>query len=305
MDEWNLLRDCTLCPRNCHVDRTQGQRGYCGQTHQVMVARAALHPWEEPCLCGEKGSGTVFFSGCSLRCVYCQNHDIALGQQGRVIPVSRLAEIFLELQEQGAANINLVTGDHHIVPILQALRQAKAQGLELPVVFNCSSYIKVSTLALLEGVVDIYLPDFKYWDSRLSQRYSNAPDYRFWAQKAIGEMVRQTGPCQFDGKGMLRRGTVVRHLILPGQIADSKKILYHLHKTYGEDIYISVMSQYTPLPWVDAYPEINRRVTSQEYDQVVDFAIYQGIVNGFIQEGEAASESFIPPFDETGVFSKA
>ncbi len=300
MDDWKLLEDCTLCPRNCHVNRLAGQQGYCRQTWAPMVARAALHPWEEPCLCGERGSGTVFFSGCSLGCVYCQNWDISRGERGRAITVERLAEIFLELQAQGAANINLVTGDHHVVPICQGLRLAKERGLTLPVVFNCGGYAKASTLAMLRGLVDIYLPDFKYWSPQLAGRYSNAPDYRRWAQRALEEMVRQVGPCQFEGDQLIR-GVLVRHLVLPGCVADSKKVLYFLHHTYGSQIYISIMSQYTPLPWVQGYPELDRHLTPAEYDQVVQFALYQGIENGFVQEGEAASESFIPPFDETGV----
>ncbi len=298
----NFLKDCTLCPRRCHADRLSGQTGYCGQTAEITAARAALHFWEEPCLSGYRGSGTVFFSGCNLRCVFCQNHDIALGRAGQSVSVPRLTEIFLELQTKGAHNINLVTPTHFIPQIALALDAARQQGLLLPVVYNTGSYEEPDALRLLEGLVDIYLPDLKYFSPELSKRFSQAPDYFEKAAAALAEMYRQVGPPLFtDENGLLQRGMIVRHLVLPGQTRDSKKILRYLYETYGDNIYISIMNQYTPLPQVAHIPELNRRVTSEEYDRVLHFARRLGISNGFRQEGSAAAESFIPAFDGEGL----
>lgn len=295
---------CTLCPRNCGVDRKNGEKGICGQTTEVKVARAALHFWEEPCISGKAGSGTVFFSGCSLHCVYCQNEPIANGLVGKVITIERLAQIFLELQKQGANNINLVTPGHFIPQIREALLLAKKQGLVLPIVYNTSSYETVEALKCLEGLVDIYLPDFKYMSSELSEKYSHAADYAEAAKAAIAEMVRQTGAPVFYEKGneeLMKKGTIVRHLTLPGCMDDSKEILRYLYATYGNQIYISIMNQFTPLENVSAFPELNRRITEAEYDELVDYAIDLGVEQGFIQEGETAEESFIPEFDCAGV----
>ena len=296
--------NCNLCPRKCGVDRASGQLGVCGQTEELKVARAALHYWEEPCISGEEGSGAVFFSGCPLHCVFCQNENIANGTTGKKITVSRLSEIFLELQEKGANNINLVTPGHFVPQIIKALDRARADGLFLPVVYNTSSYENVDTIRMLEGYVDIYLPDFKYMDSRLSARYSHAPDYAKVAKAAVAEMVRQTGKASFlhgDEDSLIKRGTIVRHLTLPGCMEDSKSVLKYLHETYGDTIYISIMNQFTPLSNLEKYPELNRRITEEEYEELVDYAIEIGIQNGFIQEGDTAEESFIPAFDCEGV----
>ncbi len=299
----NFMMDCVLCPRKCHANRTAGQVGYCGQTKEVMAARAALHFWEEPCISGTNGSGTVFFSGCNLRCVFCQNHNIALGEVGHLISIGRLAEIFLELQEKGAHNINLVTPTHFIPQIVKALESAKLQGLSIPVVYNTGSYEEVSSLRLLDGLVDIYLPDLKYYSTELSLSFSHAADYFTKATDAISEMYRQVGTPIFtnDGSWLLKRGMIVRHLLLPGQTKDSKKILRYLYETYGDTIYISIMNQYTPLPHVAAIPELNRKVTDEEYKRVLTFAERLGIQNGFYQEGDTAKESFIPAFDGEGL----
>lgn len=299
-----MTKICTLCPRKCEADRKNGEKGICGQTNELKVARAALHFWEEPCISGMNGSGTVFFSGCSLHCVFCQNEQIANGTVGKIISVERLTEIFLELERQGANNINLVTPGHFVPQIKEALLAAKQQGLSIPVVYNTSGYETVETLRSLEGLVDIYLPDFKYMSSELAKKYSHAADYPEVAKAAIAEMVRQTGAPVFDGDGedgLIKRGTIVRHLTLPGCMEDSKEILKYLHDTYGEQIYISIMNQFTPLENVAAYPELNRKITEDEYDELIDFAIDLGIVQGFIQEGETAEESFIPDFDCCGV----
>ena len=298
----SYMSDCTLCPRRCHANRAAGQTGFCGQTAQLRAARAALHFWEEPCISGDCGSGTVFFSGCSLQCIFCQNHEIALGESGKVISVERLSQIFLELQEKGAANINLVTAGHFIPQVCRALELSKTHGLSIPIVYNTGSYEEVASLRLLEGLIDIWLPDLKYFSGDLSARYSSAPDYFQVATAAIAEMFRQTPATVFDSKTrLMQRGIIVRHLMLPGQAADSKKILRYLHTTYGDAIYISIMNQYTPLAGVSEIPELNRRVTPEEYRRVLDFADRIGIENGFMQEDGTAAESFIPPFDYEGI----
>ena len=295
------LSSCTLCPRNCKADRNSGKTGFCGVDSTIYLARAALHMWEEPCISGKKGSGAVFFSGCGLRCCFCQNHDIAIGSRGLPVTVERLSEIFLELKEKGAANINLVTGAHYVPQIIQALDMAREKGMDLPVVYNSSGYEKLETLKLLEGYVDVYLPDMKYMESELAQKFSHAADYPETAKIAIGEMVRQTGKCVFGEDGYIRKGTIVRHLILPGHTRNSVKVLKYLHETYGDNIYISIMNQYTPVRTFDTCKELNRKVTKREYEKVLDAAVDMGIKNGFIQEGGTASESFIPDFDYEGV----
>lgn len=296
-----IFKVCTLCPRNCRVDRTVGEKGFCRETDQLMAARAALHMWEEPCISGTQGSGTVFFSGCSLRCVFCQNASIASGSVGRPIRVERLSEIFLELQSQGAANINLVTPGHFAPLIVDALDLARKQGLKLPIVYNSSGYESIQTLHQLEGYVDVYLPDFKYMNPVMAAKYSHAPDYPLIAKEAVEEMVRQTGVCQFDEKGMIKKGTIVRHLVLPGYIKDSMKVVEYLYNTYKDSIFISLMNQYTPLPRAADYPEINRRLTTYEYEKVVSHALSLGVTNGYIQKGKTAKESFIPAFDFCGI----
>lgn len=297
------MADCALCPRECHVDRTSGHTGFCGQSKKVIATRASLHFWEEPCLSGTNGSGAVFFSGCNLGCVYCQNHTIAKGQTGKEITIERLSEIFLELQDQGAHNINLVTPTHFVPQIISALQTAKDNGLTLPVVYNTSGYEKVETLKRLEGLIDIYLPDLKYYDAAISARFSGAPDYFVKASAAIEEMFRQTGrPVFADGEdSLMQKGVIVRHLLLPGCEADSRCLLHYLYQAYGNDIYVSIMNQYTPMPQVSKIPSLNRRISTEEYERIVDYAIQLGIENGFIQEGETASESFIPAFDCEGI----
>ena len=298
---------CGLCPRHCNVERKAGQRGFCGMTEEVSVARVAPHYWEEPCVSGINGSGTVFFSGCNLRCVYCQNHKIAAGMAGQRMTVEGLSEAFLSLQEKGCHNINLVTPSHYVPQIRRALQLAK---LTIPVVYNTSSYECVQTLRQMEGVVDIYLADLKYLDRELARRYSHAADYPETAKTAIQEMVRQTGGAvyecvsgervenatEYPDDALMKRGVIVRHLLLPGQAGEAKRVLRYLYETYGDKIAVSILNQYTPLPHVAAYPELNRKVTEEEYEEVVAFALELGIGHGFLQEGQAASESFIPDF---------
>ena len=279
---------CMLCPRMCGVDRESGEKGYCGMDGKLRAARAALHMWEEPCISGTRGSGAVFFSGCSLRCIFCQNYEIAQGNCAREISGDRLSEIFLELQEKGAANINLVTATHFAPAVIGALKKAKAQGMYLPVIYNSSGYERVETVQMLEEVVDVWLPDFKYMDPELAFACSKAKDYPEVAVAAIREM-------------MLAGGMIVRHLILPGHTKNSIAVLDELYETYGKNLTISLMNQYTPLPQVHDIPDLNRRVTKREYEKVLDHALDLGITQGFFQEGGTAKESFIPLFDYEGL----
>lgn len=294
-----LLERCNLCPRGCGVNRIKGETGACNETVEIMVSRAALHMWEEPCISGEAGSGAIFFGGCQLGCYFCQNRKISKGGRGRIISVSELCDIFFELKEQGANNINLVTPDHYVPQIIAAIDMAKEKEFDLPYVYNCSGYERVEMLRLLDGYIDIYLPDFKYMDSELAGRYSNAPDYPEVAKAAIDEMVRQCGgdKTSFDDSGIMQKGVIVRHLQLPGQIKDSKAVISYLNSRYGERIYLSIMNQYTPMPGIGKkFPELAGKLSEQEYDELVDYAIGIGVENGFIQEGDTASESFIPEF---------
>ena len=301
---------CTLCPRACHADRTEGQKGRCHVDAQIRVARAALHMWEEPCLSGRSGSGAVFFSGCALGCIFCQNREIASGKAGLVISEARLEEIFLELQEKGANNINLVTAGHYVPQVVRALACAKSQGLRIPIVYNSSGYEKAESLRQLEGLIDIYLPDLKYLTPELAAAYSHAPDYPQYAMEAIAEMVRQQPQAEFmpedrtEASPIMRRGVIVRHLLLPGHVREAKKVVGYLHETYGDQIYISMMNQYTPMSEKFADPNLNRRVTKREYERLLDYAAEIGVENGFYQEGATADESVIPEFDYEGVRKK-
>ena len=288
---------CRLCPRACGTDRAETP-GACGADERIRVARAAPHYWEEPCISGASGSGTVFFSGCALHCVYCQNRKISDGGHGKVYTEDGLYRLFQRLAEQGVHNINLVTPDHYLPQLLPVLRRLKAERFKLPVLMNCSGYETAAMLQPLEGLVDIYMPDFKYASPLLALKYSSAPDYPAVAEKAVAEMVRQQPECIFDGNGMLLRGVLVRHLVLPGQTADSEKVLAKLYSSYGDRILYSIMSQFTPFG-LSAYPELDRKVTKEEYARVVGFARALGITNAYIQEGDAAKESFIPDFTDT------
>ena len=314
---------CTLCPRRCQVNRLAGQKGYCGQTAQLRAARAALHFWEEPCISGREGSGAVFFSGCPMRCVFCQNYEIAAGDRGKEITAQRLAEIFLELQKKGANNINLVTPTHFVPLIVPALQAAKINGLNIPVVYNTSSYENVETLKMLEGLVDIYLPDLKYVSSGLAGALSNAPDYFETAAKAIAEMVRQVGEPVFadqngnlldaaamneacedadeDADFLMKKGVIVRHLALPGQAEDSKKVLKYLHMPGIEKRLEGLKGRLAASLEHRLASDLTYRLSENEYEALIDFAIEIGIENGFLQDGETAQESFIPDFDGEGL----
>lgn len=295
------LNQCTICPRNCRVNRNKEELGFCQAGKNLKIGRASLHMWEEPCISGTNGSGTIFFSYCNLRCIFCQNYEISNLHQGKEITIERFSDICLELQKKGAHNINLVTPTHYIPQIKEGLILAKKKGLTIPIVYNTSSYENVASLKLLEGLIDIYLPDFKYYFDDIAIAFSNTPNYLSYAKDAIEEMIRQVGEPKFDENGMMTKGVIVRHLILPGHIEDSKRVLNYLYQTYKDKIWISIMNQYTVVKACQKYPELNRMVTKEEYDQVIDYAIELGIKNGFIQEGETALESFIPSFNGEGV----
>lgn len=301
MKNMNKYKNCLLCPRKCGINRRTGQTGVCGVSSEIKVARAALHYWEEPCISGKRGSGAVFFSGCSLHCVFCQNREISDGKEGKVISKERLSDIFMELAGKGANNINLVTPGQYIPDIVWAVNDAKSRGMKLPIIYNTSGYENVTELKLLEGIVDVYLPDFKYMDSTLSARYSRAKDYPSVAKQALSEMVRQQPDVVIDdATGLIQKGVIVRQLLLPGHVNDAKAVLKYLYDTYHDHVYISMMSQFTPIALKD-YPEINRTVTRREYERLVDYALEIGITNAFIQEGDVAKDSFIPAFDCEGV----
>ena len=297
----SFMKECRVCPRNCSADRLSDQKGFCRVGAEIILARAALHMWEEPCISGKEGSGAVFFSGCSLGCKFCQNGQISRGQTGKKVTADRLADIFLELQQQKANNINLVTAGHFLPQVAEAIEKSRNRGLQIPVVYNSSGYEKSEMLKLLEGLVDVYLPDFKYMDPELAEKYSYARDYPEVAKEALKEMVRQTGTPEFDRQGIMKKGVIVRHLLLPGHVKDSRRVLEYLLSTYGKEIYISLMNQYTPMPAMKDDPRLSRKVTDREYQRLIDYGIQLGLENGFIQEGETAKESFIPEFNGEGI----
>lgn len=293
-----MYRQCALCARRCGVDRASGNAGYCRMGDVAVVSRAALHFWEEPPISGTRGSGTIFFSGCSLGCVYCQNREISRGDVGVPADSERLSEIMLDLKKQGAHNINLVTPTHFIPSIAEAIDLARDKGLDLPIVYNTGGYDSLDGLRAMEGRVDVYLPDMKYYRAESGARLSSVPDYPDRCREAIAEMVRQVGAPAFDGDIMVK-GVIVRLLLLPSHLAEAKLNLKYLFSTYGDSIYISLMNQYTPMPEMKS--PLDRKVSSAEYNELVDYALRLGVKNAFIQEGGTQSESFIPPFDLTGV----
>ena len=292
------LSHCTLCPRLCGADRINGELGYCRASAKIKIARSALHFWEEPCISGEHGSGTVFFSHCTLKCVFCQNYNISTENKGKIIAVSELADCFLDLQTQGANNINLVTPTHYVPLIIQALDLAKANGLTLPILYNTSGYENVETIKALDGYIDIYMPDMKYFDNKYAVKYSNAPDYFNIAKSAIREMYNQVGKPVFDENGIMQKGMIIRHLMLPGLLFDTKKIIDYIYREYKNNVYVSLMSQYTPLEHVKRFPELNKKLNPKHYNAMINYCTDLGMENVYIQDGEAASESFIPPFEE-------
>ena len=297
LEQERILKKCSLCPRGCKVNRLNGEVGFCGAGAKVKIARAALHFWEEPCISGEEGSGTVFFSCCNMKCIYCQNYRISALNQGAEVSAEELSAKFLDLQKQGASNINLVTPTHFIPQLTDALSHAKKSGLRIPIVYNCGGYESVEALKMLAGYVNIYMPDMKYYNDKYAVEFSSAPNYFTTAQKAINEMFSQVGKPCFDERGIMQKGVIVRHMMLPGLMFDTKRIIDYLYETYGDDIYISLMSQYTPMPNVSGNKKLNRKISTEYYNAMVEYCIEKGIKNAFIQDGSSATESFIPEFN--------
>ena len=291
----NLLKNCSLCPHKCGVNRYI-EKGFCGATNKVRLAYYSLHMWEEPIISGSNGSGAVFFSNCNMSCLYCQNKQISLEGYGKDISNKKLGEIFLDLQNKGAHNINLVTPTPYVPQIARVLRNIKNKELKIPVVYNTSSYENIGTIIMMRNLVDIYLADLRYFDDSLGIRYSKCKNYFETATMAIDEMFRQVGP-PIIADGLLKKGLVVRVLILPGHIHDAKEIIHYLYTTYHNDIFISIMNQYTPVTSCK-YENLNRKITEDEYEEVINFALTIGVDNAFIQEGDTAMERFIPKFDK-------
>ena len=292
----DILKNCTLCPRKCGVDRTNGI-GFCGASDKVKIARCALHFWEEPCISGKNGSGTVFFSHCTMQCVFCQNYEISHLGNGKYVTVKELADCFLSLEKDGAHNINLVTPTQYVPQIIEAVTIAKEKGLNIPIIYNSSGYENPETIKVLGDIIDVYLPDLKYFGDKYAIRYSSAKNYFKTASQAIEEMYAQVGKCVFDSGGMIKKGVIVRHLLLPNLLFDSKKILDYLYSTFGDNIFISIMSQYTPISEnLTAFPEIDKKISEKYYNSLIDYAVNLGIKNAYIQEGDTAKESFIPEF---------
>ncbi len=288
------MMKCNICPRECNILRSE-KTGYCNSFEKIKIARASLHYWEEPCISGNEGSGTVFFCGCNLKCIYCQNIKISRGDLGKYITEDELCDIFFDLKKQGANNINLVTPTHYSDKIIPAIDKALSLDIDIPFLYNTSSYEKKEAIKKLNKKIDIYLPDFKYWDNSYAKKYSNCKDYREYAITAIDEMVKQVGKPQFNKNGIMTKGVIVRHLVLPYLEEDSKKILKYLYEAYKDDVYISIMNQYTPPSHIE-FEELKYPVRDYQYNEIVDFAIDLGIKNAFIQSGEAVGESFIPEF---------
>ena len=294
-----MYKICNLCPRNCNINR-YSNKSFCKNNDKVKIALSSLHYFEEPCISGINGSGTIFFSGCNLKCVYCQNKEISHENYGVEISVEILAEIMLELQNKNANNINLVTPTHFIPSIISSIKIAKNNGLNIPIIYNTSGYEKKETIRLLNGYIDIYLTDFKYFDNNIGKKYSKVNNYFEYASTALNEMKKQVPKNIYDSNGLLKKGIIVRHLILPNNIVDSKNILKYLYDNYNNNIIYSIMNQYTLLENTE-YDELNRCVNDDEYNNVIDYACSLGITNAYVQEGGTQSESFIPKFNLDGV----
>ncbi len=294
------LNSCTICPIKCGTDRTK-RKGPCNAGDKVIVAKAFLHQWEEPCISGVKGSGTIFFSGCNLHCVFCQNHDISQEGFGKEISILRLSEIMLELQAEGAENINLVSPTPYVLHIIEAVKVAKSKGLNLTIVYNTNGYETVETIEMLRGTVDVYLPDIKYYTDKYAVKYSKAKDYFSYTSCAVLAMITQVGYPMFDEKGLIKKGVLIRHMIMPELLADSKNILHWIRDSLGEKAYVSLMCQYTPMYNADKHEEINRKLDDWEYEYIIDYFFKLGLENGFVQDFSSAVTDYVPNFDLNGV----
>ncbi|MCB2307822.1 radical SAM protein [Clostridium estertheticum] len=297
----DILKKCNLCPRKCFVNRLDGELGYCNASGYIKVAKVSLHYWEEPCISGELGSGTVFFSNCNLKCVFCQNYKISHDGYGKTISINRLSEIFLEQQKRGALNINLVTPTHYVPQIIESLKLAKQSGLSIPILYNSNGYENIDTIKSLKGFIDVYLPDLKYYADKYALKYSKAPNYFNTASKVITEMVSQVGKLKFDDNGIIQKGVIIRHLMLPGLLFDSKKVIDFIHTTFNDDVYISLMNQYTPMHVETKFPEINKTLNQDHYDALINYCLNLGITKCFIQDSGTSSPDFIPNFNLSGI----
>jgi len=292
-----MLKKCALCPRKCSVNRLDGELGFCNASKDIKIAKVSLHQWEEPCISGTLGSGTVFFSNCNLKCVFCQNHTISQEGIGKIVSINRLSEIFLQQQKRGAHNINLVTPTHYVPQIIEALKIAKSRGLNIPILYNSNSYENIDTIKALKGYIDVYLPDLKYYRNKYAIKYSAAPNYFNTASEVITEMVSQVGEAKFNNAGIIQKGVIIRHLMLPGLLFDSKKIIDFIYTTFNDSVYISLMNQYTPMHKAANYSEINKPLNPNHYDALIDYCLNLGITKCFIQENGTSSKAFVPNFD--------
>lgn len=295
----DVLKKCNLCKRNCLVNRYTST-GFCKQTNEIRIAKACLTYFEEPCISNTKGSGTIFFSGCNMGCCFCQNEKISTGNFGKIISIERLADIMLELESKGAININLVTPTPHIIGLIESIKIAKSKGLSIPIIYNTSSYENINSLKLLDGLIDVYLPDLKYFNDTYAIKYSKSPNYFLVATKNIEEMYRQVGICKFDSNGNIKKGVIVRHLMLPTLKEDTKKVLDYLYSTYHDNIYLSIMNQYTVIDNLK-YKELNQKVKNKDYDEVIEYAINLGLKNCFCQLDDTSNTKYIPDFNLEGV----
>lgn len=296
-----MLKKCNLCPRKCYVNRLDGELGFCRASKDVKIAKVSLHTWEEPCISGTLGSGTVFFSNCNLNCVFCQNHNISQLGTGKTVSVNRLSDIFLEQQQRGAHNINLVTPTHYVPQIIDALKIAKDKGLNIPILYNSNGYENIDTIKALRGFIDVYLPDLKYCNDKYAMKYSKAPNYFNTASDVIAEMASQVGEATFNVDGIIQKGIIIRHLMLPGLLFDSKKVIDYIYTTFKDSVYISLMNQYTPMHEAIKFSEINKPLNPKHYDSLIDYCVNLGITKGFIQESGTSSTAFVPDFDLSGV----
>lgn len=293
------MQNCTLCPRLCHADRTKSF-GFCHASDKVDIALVSLHQWEEPCLSGTNGAGTVFFSHCSMRCIFCQNHEISTEGKGITVSTKRLSQIFLEQQARSAHCLDLVTPTHYLPQIIEALDIAKKNGLNIPVVYNTSGYERPEIIEQLRNYVDIFLPDFKYYFKETAQAYSHAPNYPEIVKKAIASMYKIVGKPQFKD-GIMQKGMIIRHLVLPWHYKESMEIVKYIWETYHDDVYLSLMNQYTPMYKAKNHPKLKRKLTTFEYDKVIDFTLDLGLKNCYIQQGKTATTKFVPNFNGDNV----
>ncbi|EJO5347493.1 radical SAM protein [Clostridium botulinum] len=297
----NTLENCKVCPRNCRINRLQGNLGFCKANSKIKIAKASLHHWEEPCISGTNGSGTIFFSNCNLRCVFCQNYEISHLGKGIEISIEHLSNIFLKLQDKKAHNINLVTPTHYVPQIIEAIKLSKLKGLNIPILYNSNGYESIETIKSLKGYIDVFLPDLKYFNDKYAIRYSNCSNYFNIAFKAIKEMFNQVGKPSFNNDGIIEKGIIIRHLMLPGLLFDTKKIIDSIFKEFNHKVYISIMNQYTPMRSICNFKELNKNLNPKHYDAIIEYCLTLGIKNAFIQESSSSSQKFIPNFDLTGI----